>query len=235
MAGGDPGAIAAVRDGRAGVQDAGSQLVAVALARAAVDGADARWRDLCAGPGGKTALLAALAARGGARVLANERQPHRARLVAQAVRAAGDGMLGVVAGDGTVPAWAAGSFDRVLVDAPCTGLGALRRRPESRWRRSQADIAGLVPLQVALVDAALDAVRVGGVVVYATCSPVVEETAGVVASVVSHRRDVAVEPAADLLPEVTDEGSAHLAGAVQLWPHRHGTDAMFIAVLRRTP
>ena len=231
--GGDPGALPAVREGRAGVQDAGSQLVAVALHRATVDGTDARWLDLCAGPGGKAALLAALAAESGARVLANERQPHRARLVAQATRAAAGGMLGVIAGDGTRPAWSPGIFDRALVDAPCTGLGALRRRPESRWRRKQSDIAGLVPLQVALLWAALDATRAGGVVVYATCSPVVEETAGVLDAVLAERPDARLEPAVDLLPEVTDAESAHVPGAVQLWPHRHGTDAMFIAVLRR--
>jgi 16S rRNA (cytosine967-C5)-methyltransferase len=234
MAGGDPGAIAAVRDGRAGVQGAGSQLVAVALARAAVDGADARWLDLCAGPGGKAALLAALAAGTGARVLANERQPHRARLVAQATRAAAAGLLGVVAGDGTRPAWRPGTFDRALVDAPCTGLGALRRRPESRWRRQPEDMAALVPLQTALLGAALDSVRPGGVVVYATCSPVVEETAGVVSAVLAGRTDLALEPAVDLLPEAVDAESAHLPGALQLWPHRHGTDAMFVALLRRT-
>jgi 16S rRNA (cytosine967-C5)-methyltransferase len=233
LAGGDPGALPAVREGRAGVQDAGSQLVAVALRRAQVHGTDARWLDLCAGPGGKAALLAALAAESGARVLANERQPHRARLVAQATRAAAGGMLGVIAGDGTRPAWSPATFDRALVDAPCTGLGALRRRPESRWRRSQSDIAGLVPLQVALLWSALDATRVGGVVVYATCSPVVEETAGVLDAVLAERPDARLEPAVDLLPEVTDAESAHVPGAVQLWPHRHGTDAMFIAVLRR--
>lgn len=233
LAGGDPGDIAAVREGRAGVQDAGSQLVALALARAGLDGADERWLDLCAGPGGKTALLAALAGQAGARVLANERQPHRAELVARALRASRTGLLGVVAGDGTVPAWLAGSFDRALVDAPCTGLGALRRRPESRWRRRPADVEDLVPLQVALLDSAIDSVRPGGVVVYATCSPVVEETAGVVSTVLGHRSDVRLEPAVALVPEADDAESAHLPGAVQLWPHRHGTDAMFIALLRR--
>jgi len=234
LAGGDPGEIAAVREGRAGVQDAGSQLVAVALVRAAVDGPDSRWLDVCAGPGGKAALLAALAAGSGARLLANERQPHRARLVAQATRAAQPGMLGVIAGDGTRPAWPRDSFDRVLLDAPCTGLGALRRRPESRWRRQPADIAELAQLQAALLDAALDSTRPGGVVVYATCSPVVDETAGVVSAALAGRADVALEPATSLLPEVADAESAHLPGAVQLWPHRHGTDAMFLAVLRRT-
>jgi 16S rRNA (cytosine967-C5)-methyltransferase len=233
LAGGDPGDIGAVREGRAGVQDAGSQLVAVALARAPLDGRDLRWLDLCAGPGGKTALLAALAVQRGARVLANERQPHRARLVAQATRAARAGLVGVVAGDGTRPAWRDGVFDRVLVDAPCTGLGALRRRPESRWRRQPADVAALAPLQVRLLESALTSTRLGGVVVYATCSPVVEETAGVVSAVLAARTDVRLEPALDLLPELVDAESAHLPGAVQLWPHRHGTDAMFVALLRR--
>ena len=146
LASGDPGAVAAVAEGRAGVQDEGSQLVALALASAALDGRDLRWLDLCAGPGGKAALLAALAAGRGAGVLANERLPHRADLVRRTLRGA-DGVLGVVTGDGTRPPWPAGSFDRVLVDAPCTGLGALRRRPEARWRRQPTDLDALVPLQ----------------------------------------------------------------------------------------
>jgi 16S rRNA (cytosine967-C5)-methyltransferase len=233
LGGGDPGDLAAVREGRAGVQDAGSQLVALVTVRAAVEGRDQVWLDACAGPGGKAALLAALAAQGGARVLANERQPHRARLVAQASRAAAAGLVGVVAGDGTRPAWRAGAFDRVLVDAPCTGLGALRRRPESRWRRRPTDLAELVPLQVALLETALESARPGGVVVYATCSPVVEETAGVVSAVLAGPVQAHLEPAVALLDEVSDAESAQLPGAVQLWPHRHGTDAMFVALLRR--
>ncbi len=229
LASGDPGDIPAVREGRAGVQDAGSQLVALALAGAAVEGRDERWLDLCAGPGGKAALLAALADQRGGRLLANERQPHRSRLVAQAVRATA---ADVVTGDGTRPPWLDGTFDRVLVDAPCTGLGALRRRPESRWRRTPSDLTDLVPLQRALLDAALSSARPGGAVLYATCSPVVEETAGVVDHVLAGRDDVILENALPLVP-AQDAESAHLEGAVQLWPHRHGTDAMFMALLRR--
>ncbi|WP_246004061.1 RsmB/NOP family class I SAM-dependent RNA methyltransferase [Nocardioides marmoriginsengisoli] len=233
LEGGDPGAVPAVREGRAGVQDAGSQLVALVLARAALEGDDQRWLDVCAGPGGKAALLAAIAAERGAGVLANERQRHRAQLVAQGVRAARAGVLGVVTGDGTRPPWSPGTFDRVLVDAPCSGLGALRRRPESRWRRTAADVEELVPLQVALLDAALDAARPGGVVLYATCSPVVAETAGVVRTVLERRTDAVVEPALDLIGDLEDAESAHLPGALQLWPHRHRTDAMFLSLLRR--
>ena len=230
---GDPGEVAAVAEGRAGVQDEGSQLVAVALSRAPVEGRDERWLDVCAGPGGKSALLAALAGERGARLLASERLEHRAALVAGATARAGDGLLGVLAADGTRPPWRDGAFDRVLVDAPCSGLGALRRRPESRWRRQPADLDRLVPLQQGLLGAALDSVRPGGVVAYVTCSPVLAETSGVVSSVLAGRDDVRLEDAAPLLPEV-EEATGPLPGTVQLWPHRHGTDAMFLALLRRT-
>jgi 16S rRNA (cytosine967-C5)-methyltransferase len=233
--GGDPGEIPAVREGRAGVQDAGSQLVALALTRASLDGRDDSWLDLCAGPGGKAALLAAVADPLGARLLAVERQPHRARLVRQATRAVRAGVTSVLVADGLRPAWPESRFDRVLVDAPCSGLGALRRRPESRWRRTPEDVTALAGLQRALLTSALDGVRPGGVVLYATCSPVVAETVTVVRRVLADRPDVRLEDAGPLVPELTDTASAHLEGAVQLWPHRHGTDAMFLALLRRRP
>jgi len=231
LEGGDPASVPAVAEGRAGVQDEGSQLVAMALAAAPVTGADRTWLDLCAGPGGKAALLAALAARRGAALVAGERQAHRAGLVARAL-AGSEGVLGVVTADGTQPPWRSGTFDRVLVDAPCTGLGALRRRPEARWRRKADDLLALVLLQRSLVTSALDLVRPGGVVLYATCSPVLAETEGVVSSVLESRSDVRLEDATTLLPGVPNcTGST--PGTVQLWPHRHGTDAMFMALLRR--
>jgi 16S rRNA (cytosine967-C5)-methyltransferase len=156
--------------------------------------------------------------------------------VSGATVAARPGLVGVVAADGTRPAWADSTFDRVLVDAPCSGLGALRRRPEARWRRSAEDVDGLVTLQRALLDTALDSVRTGGLVGYVTCSPVLAETSGVVSAVLASRDDVTLEDAAPLFPDVPDLRSASmvLPGTVQLWPHRHGTDAMFLALLRRT-
>lgn len=231
LPGGDPGEVPAVAEGRAGVQDEGSQLVAVALAAAAVDGPDATWLDLCAGPGGKSALLAALAAGRGASLVAAERQEHRARLVARNLRGAA-GVAGVVTSDGTVPPFSPGRFDRVLVDAPCTGLGALRRRPEARWRRRADDLLGLVLLQRKLLSSALDLTRPGGVVLYATCSPALSETSGVVSAVLGSRQDVLLEDATALLPGVPDIAGP-LPGTVQLWPHRHGTDAMFMALLQK--
>ncbi|MEV8637295.1 transcription antitermination factor NusB [Streptosporangium sp. NPDC051023] len=222
---GDPGSILAVAEARAAVQDEASQLVALALTRVPVAGADTRWLDLCAGPGGKAGLLDALAAGGGARLLAAELQYHRARLVRQATREAA-----VVTADGTVPAWRPGVFDRVMVDAPCTGLGALRRRPEARWRRDPRSIPELGRLQRDLLSSALEAVRPGGVVAYVTCSPHLAETVAVVDDTLRRRDDVEALDARAHLPEVKDLGAGP---HVQFWPHRHGTDAMFLALLRR--
>jgi 16S rRNA (cytosine967-C5)-methyltransferase len=225
---GDPAGLAVVRSGRAGVQDEGSQVVTLALAEAAVSGPEARWLDLCAGPGGKAALLGGLAGPRGARVLAVELAAHRARLVRSAV---GD-TAGVVVADATAPAWRAGVFDRVLVDAPCSGLGALRRRPEARWRRSPHNLAGLGPLQRDLLRSGLDAARPGGVVAYVTCSPHPAETRAVVDDVLAKATGGAtLVDARPLLPGMPDLGAGP---DIQLWPHRHGTDAMYLALLRRT-
>ena len=223
---GSPAQLLPVREQRAGVQDEGSQLVALALAAAELDGPDRRWLDLCAGPGGKAALLGALADGRDAELLAVERQPHRARLVARALGRT----AGVVVADGTVPGWAPTSFDRVLVDVPCSGLGALRRRPEARWRRRPDDVMALRPLQERLLDAALAAVRPGGLVGYVTCSPHLAETREVVASVTGRTDGVELVDARRYLPGVPDLGAGP---DVQLWPHRHGTDAMYLALLRR--
>jgi 16S rRNA (cytosine967-C5)-methyltransferase len=232
---GAPGEVPAVAHGRAHVQDEGSQLVALALVDAPLTGRDERWLDLCAGPGGKAALLGAIAAGRGAQVTAVEITPHRANLVEQAT-------LGlpvvVVCADGREvgrdEALPEGGFDRVLVDAPCTGLGSLRRRPESRWRRQPSDLPPLTRLQRELLAAALRAVRPGGVVAYVTCSPHVVETRVAVAETL--RRQPAgssvierLDARAVLPPELADLGDGP---SVQLWPHRHGTDAMYLSLLR---
>jgi len=232
LLGGDPADVPGVRSGAVGVQDEGSQLVTLALANAPLDGPDGRWLDACAGPGGKAALLAGLAAERGARLLAAELAPHRARLVAGALR--DNPNAAVVIADATAPAWPDAAFDRVLVDAPCTGLGALRRRPEARWRREPGDVGRLFTTQRDLLVRALAATRPGGVVGYVTCSPHVAETRGVVdaARAAAGQAGVATEllPAGAYLPAVEDAADGDY---VQLWPHRHGTDAMFLALLRR--
>ena len=227
--GGEPGLVDAVRENRAGVQDEGSQLVAVALAAAPIEGRDRLWLDACAGPGGKAALLAALAAQRDAVLVASESQPHRAALVAKSL----DGNPGpyqVITADGLRPAWRPGAFDRVLVDVPCSGLGALRRRPESRWRRRPEDMPHFGPLQRGLLNSAADATRPGGVVGYATCSPHLIETRLVVQDVLRARDDLEWIDARPLLPGVPALGEGP---DVQLWPHLHGTDAMYLALLRK--
>jgi 16S rRNA (cytosine967-C5)-methyltransferase len=228
--GGDPGQIAAVREHRAGVQDEGSQLVTAALVAATTDGRDERWLDMCAGPGGKAALLTALAARSNASVEAWELLPHRARLVQQAV-GPGVAVRTLDAGDPARRAEAAEPFDRILLDAPCSGAGALRRRPEARWRKHPADLVDLVAGQRRLLDNALNLVRPGGVVAYVTCSPLVAETSEVVASTLARHSNIEQIDARAFFPA----GMTHLGDGpdVQLWPHLHGTDAMYISLMRR--
>ncbi len=227
LGGGDPGGLTAIRDGIALVQDEGSQLVARALTLAPVTGPDGgRWLDLCSGPGGKTALIAAIAAQQGATVTAIEPNPRRAELVEHNTRGLSVEVLRV---DGRETSLPPGGFDRVLVDAPCTGLGALRRRPEARWRRTPADVPVLATLQRGLLAAAIDLTRPGGVVLYATCSPHLVETVGVVSDAL-RRYPVTALDARPLFAPVDNLGAGP---CVQLWPHRHGTDAMFAAALRK--
>jgi 16S rRNA (cytosine967-C5)-methyltransferase len=220
-AGGDPARLPAIRGELAMVQDEGSQLCALALARAPLTGRDERWLDLCAGPGGKAALLAAIATERGARLDAHELHPHRADLVRRAtapwdVQVTVGDARDLVAGGATD-----GGYDRILLDAPCTGLGALRRRPEARWRRTEADVVDLARLQGELLDAALRLVRPGGVIAYVTCSPHLTETQAVVAG-------RSLRDARELFGAMPQLGDGP---TVQLWPHRHGTDAMFLALL----
>jgi len=231
-AGGDPAANPVVASGRARVQDEGSQLAALALSRARPIVAGERWLDLCAGPGGKAAVLAAEAALGGAVLVANELVPTRARLVRNAL-AVFDPAPDVVEGDGmrfateTPEGW-----DRILLDAPCTGLGALRRRPEARWRKQPSDVAQLARLQTDLLDAAVAALRPGGILAYVTCSPHLDETRGVVdAALARHPGLTALDTPAVVQAIAIRDLELPVGTSVQLWPHRHGTDAMFIALV----
>lgn len=236
---GDPAADPEVAAGRVRVQDEGSQLAALALSRARPITAGERWLDLCAGPGGKAALLAAEAIAGGATLVANEVVPARAELVRKALAPLGDG-IEVRTGDGrTIDATDAEGFDRILLDAPCTGLGALRRRPEARWRKTEADVPSLAALQTELLESAIGALRPGGLLAYVTCSPHPAETTEVVdraltsdaATTAGVRRADTGAVLASIVREPLDLGD--LDGAAQLWPHRHGGDAMFIQLLER--
>ncbi|MDI3330976.1 MAG: transcription antitermination factor NusB [Micrococcus sp.] len=247
--GGDAGRLPGVREGAVRVQDVGSQLTARALAEVPLDrtGHDAaageRWLDLCAGPGGKAALLAALAHQRGAALLANEVAEHRARLVEQALAAVPEAARTVRCGDGRdigaeVGAGRREPFDRVLVDAPCTGLGALRRRPESRWRRQPSDLGPLTELQRQLLDSAVTALAPGGVLGYVTCSPHPAETVFQVQDLLKRHPGLELLDTAGALQavaagDVSGAGTAGAPGTAQLWPHLHSTDAMFMALFRK--
>jgi 16S rRNA (cytosine967-C5)-methyltransferase len=234
--GGDPEPLVRGAEGRIRVQDEGSQLAALALTRARPVRAGERWLDLCAAPGGKTAVLAAEALAGGAALEANEISPARARLVRSSV--AGVPLEVPVSEDDGRERAGRGRYDRILVDAPCTGLGALRRRPEARWRKSPSDVPDLSALQRELLGAAVASLAPGGIVAYVTCSPHLAETSVVVADVRASHPDLRELDAREVLRSVSrrdidlpepQDGS----GRAQLWPHRHGTDAMSITLLQK--
>ncbi|MGA4668458.1 RsmB/NOP family class I SAM-dependent RNA methyltransferase [Propionibacteriaceae bacterium Y1923] len=233
---GNPGGLKEVRQGRAGVQDEGSQLMAwlLALAPTTREIADLGWLDLCAGPGGKAALLAGLARQRGGWLLASEKAPHRAELVRKAMARYPDRWQ-VITADGLAPAWQPRSFARVMADVPCTGIGSLRRRSESRWRRTEEQLEELVALQAGLLAQAWAATAEGGVLAYVTCSPHPLETVEQVQAFLDTHPEAELLDAPALLPDVPEAAHPDEPLMVQLWPHRHGTDAMFGALLRRGP
>ena len=214
---GNPGDIAAIRERRAGVQDLGSQLVVEKFYDQFKP--NLRWLDLCAGPGGKAAYLSALLKRDGGSLLANEISNERAKLVSQVMH---HGEVNVC--DGRSMPDELGKFDRILLDAPCTGIGALRRRPEVRWRRNLQDLKNLTQLQSELLESATRLLSPGGIIAYVTCSSHQAETKFQIRSFLKQHSNFT-------RISVQDE-RADIDGDLQLWPHRDGTDAMFLSLLR---
>ena len=220
---GNPGALDLIKARKIGVQDEGSQLVAEVFAKAA---AGTQWLDLCAGPGGKAALLSSIARTRGVTFTANEFSAPRAELVKQVVH--GDRVL---VSDGREINSLGEKFDAILIDAPCTGLGALRRRPEVRWRRTLQDLRALTQLQRELIDSAIDALNPGGVLGYATCSPHLAETSIQIADIKRKHTELNQIDVDPFLPEKLE--GANRDGAMSLWTHKHGTDAMYLALFQK--
>ena len=243
LGGGDPGGLTAVHQGRARVQDEGSQLVALALAGLDLGGAGGtgRTQNGARSAGSTCAPARAARRRCWRRVPPRRAPPSWPSRSASTAPSWSGGAVGpdveVRTTDGREVGEAEpGAYDRVLVDAPCTGLGALRRRPEARWRRQPSDLATLGPLQRQLLDSALAAVRPGGVVAYATCTPHPAETVAVVQDALRRHPGVEQLDAPAAVRAVSVDGDVPDLGegpTAQLWPHRHGTDAMFLALLRR--
>jgi 16S rRNA (cytosine967-C5)-methyltransferase len=201
------------------VQDLASQWVAGVVEVSAGD----RVADLCAAPGGKAT---AMAGAGASFVVAVDHSASRVGLIKTNVAALGLNNVPVVVGDGRRPPLRSCLFDRVLVDAPCSGLGVLRRRADARWRIQQSDVAELVMLQRALVAAATDLVRPGGVLVYSVCTLTGAETIDVDQWV------AATYPS--WTPVVPPGTPWHPLGrGARLLPQAAGTDGMFVAGYRR--
>ena len=219
---GNPGVLDLIRSRKAGVQDEGSQLVAEIFSQVAQG---CSWLDMCAGPGGKAALLSSIARDRSITFTANEISNSRAELVRQVVH--GDQVL---VGDGREIGKGESKYDAILIDAPCTGLGALRRRPEVRWRRDLKDLRALTQLQRELISSGVSALNQGGILGYATCSPHLAETSVQVADLLRSHPEIEQVSVVPYLPKGLE--GADRAGALSLWTHKHGTDAMYLALFR---
>ncbi|CAN2201026.1 Sun tRNA and rRNA cytosine-C5-methylases [Candidatus Nanopelagicaceae bacterium] len=221
---GSPGTLEIVRHRKAGVQDEGSQLVADIFMKFA--GSAENILDLCAGPGGKAALISHLARAQGKYFFANEISEPRAALVKKVV-----GSFPVIVGDGRDIASQPERFDAILADVPCTGLGALRRRPEVRWRRTLQDLRALTELQRELSDAAISVLNVGGIFGYATCSPHFAETSAQVQQILKLHPELEQLEISQHLPEGLLDATR--GSNLALWTGRHETDSMFLAIFRK--
>lgn len=228
-----PGAYQAIKERRAGVQDRGSQLVAQIFLNTAAGveiSSELSWLDMCAGPGGKaSALFTDLHMnRPMDRFMANEPSEHRARLVSHVIPPAH-----VMVHPGQELAALGVKYDRILIDAPCTGLGALRRRPEARWRRTPQDLKELVKIQRELLSAGVELLAPGGILAYVTCSPHLLETKAQVLELRHRHKDLEELDIKDFLPETVPLRVRTEDGALQLWSHRDDSDSMFMALFRR--
>jgi 16S rRNA (cytosine967-C5)-methyltransferase len=209
------------------VQDRASQMVAEHLSRLIgrhhPDAGAARVLDVCAAPGGKAT---ALSGGGAGLVVAADLSPQRASVIARnAARLELPGVVTVVA-DGTSPAWRGEAFDAVLVDAPCSGLGVLRRRPDARWRVKPGDVTRLAELQKELLSAAVPLVKPGGILAYSVCTLTFEETGAIDRWFAGRHRGF--QP----LPPPLEPWKTAGRGALLL-PQSEGTDGMFLMALRR--
>jgi 16S rRNA (cytosine967-C5)-methyltransferase len=221
-----PSEFAPIIERRAGVQDRGSQIVVENFL--ATWKQNLGWLDMCAGPGGKAAyLFHSLNEReASADFLANEPIPHRAELVKRVVN-----NQQVVSFDGRESKNFGRSFDRILVDAPCSGLGALRRRPEARWRRTLKDLKELVVIQRELLASAQQLLNPGGMIAYVTCSPHLSETKAQIMNFLFDFPDMKLVN----IGNFTGSNSTGVLpdGTVQLWSHRDDSDSMFMAILEK--
>lgn len=219
---------ASFRNGLFTIQDESSQLTSLLLGPQPGE----RVLDLCAAPGGKTTALAQFMNNQG-RITACDISDQKLHLIEETAIRLGIGIITTLKADASAPQPEfREAFDRVLVDAPCSGLGVLRRNPEGKWRRSAGDIPRLAATQRKIIAAAARCVVRGGVLVYGTCSTSIEEGEAVVADFLSRRPDFVLEDGRKLFPGVRELFTER--GMFRSWPHRHdGMDGFFAARLKR--
>lgn len=209
------------------VQDEASQLVAHLLAPQTGE----QILDMCAAPGGKATHLAQLMNDRGC-ITATDLNARRIRRICESAQRLGLTSIQAVAADALTSDYLEGlQFDRILLDAPCSGLGVIRRNPEAKWRLTPAEISRCAARQHLLIDAAAARLKPAGVLVYATCSTAMEEDETVIKDFLSRHPEFVVENGAQFFPAWTDLFDC--SGYLRAWPHRHGTDGFFAARLRR--
>jgi len=225
-----PGLYKAIRERRAGVQDRGSQWVAEIFRNTATEPATLSWLDMCAGPGGKASALYNMlhVDRPADLFTANEPSEHRARLVSHVIP-----VEHVIMHRGQDLPALGKTYDRIIIDAPCTGLGALRRRPEARWRRTAVDLKELVLIQKELLDSAVSILNPGGILAYVTCSPHLFETKIQVVDALRRHGEMELLPVKEFLPTQVPSSVVTPDGSIQLWTHQNESDSMFMSLLRK--
>jgi 16S rRNA (cytosine967-C5)-methyltransferase len=185
---------------------------------------------MCSGPGGKSAVLQSGIRDQGGELDCLEPNPQRAELVREALDPSGPGTVIVAYGQEAKTS----SYDAILLDAPCSGLGSVRRKPESRWRKKPEQLPQLVKIQSELLDAGVAALKPGGYLLYSTCSPLVQETNAQIKAVLDRHKDLELINANEVLSQLSPKLRLNAdRKTVQLWTHEHGTDAMFMAILRK--
>jgi len=223
------GSLAAFKEGLFQVQDESSMLAC----RTLMPRPGTRVLDSCGAPGGKTTHLAQLMENQG-EILAVDIHPHKLKLIHENCSRLGINIVEGLAGDAReLPEKLRGWADFVLVDAPCTGLGVLRRRPDARWRKKPDQLPAIVQLQAEILTSAARCLKAGGVLVYSTCTVTHEENLGQIADFLNRHPDFVLEDLTPFLPEGLDCEKTMAGGYLQILPHRHGMDGFFISRMRK--
>lgn len=216
------------------IQDAASQAAAFLLAKYRITENETDWLDACAAPGGKTAMLANVAPTKDFHITAVDIHPHKEQLIKKNV--ANFRNVEIIIGDSRLSPWKNKKFDRILIDAPCTGLGAIRRRSESRWKKTPADMKNLTNNAKEILDAAVKSSKNDAFIEYVVCSPILEETDYFVDWALQNYPELHLIPPAEYLPlfgeKISEEVVSVTNYGLRFWPHLHETDAMFVSLFQ---